>query len=539
MAIFSIVASCSHQSSMAELEKGFIHPPDSAKAYVWWHWLNGNVSREGISRDLEAMAEQGIGGASIFNLREQADPGPVIYGSEAWQRLVDHVFADAKRLGLQLSFQNCGGWATSGGPWVSPDQAMKKLIYGKVRVKGPQKFSGSLPRPVGFDGYYRDVVILAYPQHDQGPSRMRTALAEISCDNEILNKELIADENIITEAEITVRTDPVSLTFEFQSPFMDAVSSGHLYDKAMISAESFTSPAGDWRETPAGLKAYGDKAFCWGINGLKFRSYMHQADETYPGWQMNPWGIALNRKMPWWEHVAGYFKYLQRAQHMLRQGKFVADVLLFYSEGAPTDLNYAYGNDVLSYVPKGYKFDGCDRNTLLHRLVVKDKKLCLPNGAAYRLLVLPESLPCTPVLLAKIKDLVEAGATLYGPKPIHSPSLTDYPAADKKVKKLAKEIWGKDDGREIGTLWKPPYNIEISGFINPGRNTLRVEVANTWMNRIVGDLNRKTAKTYTWSNSTHHYHKDSPLSRSGLIGPVFLRFREIITISHESIRRKK
>jgi hypothetical protein len=165
------------------------------------------------------MAEQGIGGVSIFNLREQADPGPVIYGSAAWQRLVDHTFAEAKRLGLQLSFQNCGGWATSGGPWVSPDQAMKKLVYGKVRVKGPQKFSGSLPRAVGFDGYYRDVVILAYAQHDQGPSRMRTALAGIFCDNEILNKELMADENIITEAEIAVGTDPVSLTFEFQSPF--------------------------------------------------------------------------------------------------------------------------------------------------------------------------------------------------------------------------------------------------------------------------------------------------------------------------------
>ena len=137
---------------MAELEKGFIHPPDSAKPHVWWHWLNGNVSQEGISRDLEAMAEQGIGGVSIFNLREQADPGAVIYGSAAWQRLVDHTFAEAKRLGLQLSFQNCGGWATSGGPWVSPDQAMKKLVYGKVRVKGPQKFSGSLPRAVGFDG---------------------------------------------------------------------------------------------------------------------------------------------------------------------------------------------------------------------------------------------------------------------------------------------------------------------------------------------------------------------------------------------------
>jgi len=219
IAILSIVASCSHQPSMAELEKGFIHPPDSAKPHVWWHWLNGNVSQEGISRDLEAMAEQGIGGVSIFNLREQADPGPVIYGSAAWQRLVDHTFAEAKRLGLQLSFQNCGGWATSGGPWVSPDQAMKKLVYGKVRVKGPQKFSGSLPRAVGFDGYYRDVVILAYAQHDQGPSRMRTALAGIFCDNEILNKELMADENIITEAEIAVGTDPVSLTFEFQSPF--------------------------------------------------------------------------------------------------------------------------------------------------------------------------------------------------------------------------------------------------------------------------------------------------------------------------------
>ena len=84
------------------------------------------------------------------------------------------------------------------------------------------------------------------------------------------------------------------------------------------------------------------------------------------------------------------------------------------------------------------------------------------------------------------------------------------------------------NGKEIGTLWKDPYQLEISGFLIPGKNKLSVEVANTWTNRIIGDLNNKCGKKYTWSNSTSHYDKDSKLIRSGLIGPVKMRFSNII-----------
>ena len=85
-------------------------------------------------------------------------------------------------------------------------------------------------------------------------------------------------------------------------------------------------------------------------------------------------------------------------------------------------------------------------------------------------------------------------------------------------------------GKEVGTLWKPPFRLEIADNLNPGKNTLRIEVANTWVNRIIGDLNRRNGKAFTWSNSTRHYQKDSPLSKSGLLGPVVLRFSEIVEI---------
>jgi len=134
--LIALVVSCTHDPSVADLEKGFINPPDSARPSVWWHWLNENISKDGITRDLEAMAAQGLGGATIFNLGGQAVQGPATYGSDQWQECVNHAFAEAKRLGLELSFQNCGGWATSGGPWVTP---ASEISLFRLLNSGPQK----------------------------------------------------------------------------------------------------------------------------------------------------------------------------------------------------------------------------------------------------------------------------------------------------------------------------------------------------------------------------------------------------------------
>ena len=92
------------------LEKGFLHPPDSAKPQTWWHWMNGNISREGITADLEAMKRVGVGGAQIFNVDCGIPPGPVKFMSPEWIGMVKHAVSEADRLGLELCIHNCAGW---------------------------------------------------------------------------------------------------------------------------------------------------------------------------------------------------------------------------------------------------------------------------------------------------------------------------------------------------------------------------------------------------------------------------------------------
>jgi len=98
------------------IEQGFQNPPVAARPQTWWHWMNGNISREGITADLEAMADIGLGGANIFNVSCDIPVGPVNYLSPEWLGLVHHAASEAKRLKLELGIKNCAGWSTSGGP---------------------------------------------------------------------------------------------------------------------------------------------------------------------------------------------------------------------------------------------------------------------------------------------------------------------------------------------------------------------------------------------------------------------------------------
>ena len=84
----------------------------------------------------------------------------------------------------------------------------------------------------------------------------------------------------------------------------------------------------------------------------------------------------------------------------------------------------------------------------------------------------------------------------------------------------------------MGKPWKDPYRIEISGYLYPDKNKLLVDVANTWPNRIIGDLNSNSVKNYTWSNSTSHYNEDSKVIKSGLIGPVQIQFLGTLDINN-------
>lgn len=144
-------------------EQNFLQPPASAKPHTWWHWMNGNVSKEGITADLEAMQRVGIGGLQAFEVSNGIPAGPVAYMSPAWRGLMKHAITEADRLGLEFCLHNCAGWSSSGGPWITPEHAMQKVVFSEKRVKGPATFSDAVPPPEANENFYRDIAVLAFP----------------------------------------------------------------------------------------------------------------------------------------------------------------------------------------------------------------------------------------------------------------------------------------------------------------------------------------------------------------------------------------
>ena len=153
-------------ASTDPLETGFLNPPDSAKPQTWWHWMNGNITKAGLTADLEAMKQIGLGGATIVNVDCEIPRGPVNFMSPEWRDDFKFAVSEANRLGLELCVENCAGWSSSGGPWNTVTNAMQKVTTSEVRVSGPASFSAALPQPPTTLGFYRDIAVLAFPAPD-------------------------------------------------------------------------------------------------------------------------------------------------------------------------------------------------------------------------------------------------------------------------------------------------------------------------------------------------------------------------------------
>ena len=146
------------------LDALFANPPAGAHPHTWWHWCNGNVNKEGITLDLEAIQRIGVTGVQIFNVETFSVPaGPVLMGSPEWLALTKFAIQEADRLGLELAMQNCAGWSESGGPWITPEQSMQKVVWSATQIKGGAHFSGLLEQPNTIENYYRDIAVVAYP----------------------------------------------------------------------------------------------------------------------------------------------------------------------------------------------------------------------------------------------------------------------------------------------------------------------------------------------------------------------------------------
>jgi hypothetical protein len=610
----------------------FSTPPQSATPWVYWFWLNSNISREGITADLEAMHRVGIGGVLIMEVDQGIPVGPVPFASPKWRELFKFMVAEASRLGIEVDMNNDAGWNGSGGPWVKPEHAMQRVVWTETAVEG--QFDGALPQPQAVGNFYRDIAVLAFPtpaadtdakkryridhiegktalvretvapraeypavaadavvagdaivdltskldkqghltwnapagkwtllrightltgvvnapapksgeglecdklsreafdEHwaglmgkiiaDIGPEAgktltythidswengsqnwtpkmredfqkrrgydmlrwlpvmtgrvvnsleaserflwdLRKTISELNNDNYAGRAAELAHQHgmkLSIEAYGSGMFDDISYGGRADSPMGEfwiggsaietlkaMASAGHVYGRNVVGAESFTAvtEVAKWMNSPQTIKSLGDTAFCEGINRFVFHRYAMQPWlNRVPGMTMGPWGIHYERTETWWNQTGPWHQYLARCNYMLRQGLFVADICYLQTEDAPNGLAYA---------PRtAYAFDGCPPEVVLTSMKVEDGRLVLPDGMSYRLLVLPPSETMTPVLLAKIKELVEAGATVVGSKPLKSPSLSNAPKCDTELQQLVAEVWGDCDGKTV------------------------------------------------------------------------------------------
>src|ERR1700753_1129145 len=162
LAICFNARSQSHPSpDFTTIENKFANIPDSIQTSVYWYWISGNISKEGVVKDLEAMKKVGINRAFIGNIGLDNVPnGGVKMFSDEWWDILHTTLKTATRLNIQIGIFNGPGWSQSGGPWVKTGQSMRYLTSSEVMVKGPSILHKVLDQP---QKEFQDVKVLAYP----------------------------------------------------------------------------------------------------------------------------------------------------------------------------------------------------------------------------------------------------------------------------------------------------------------------------------------------------------------------------------------
>ena len=227
------------------LERGFQNPPDSAKPRTWWHWTGGNVTKDGITKDLEWMKRVGIGGMHLADVSSgsgQTVEKKIVFGTPEWLDAVRHAVSEADRLGLEMTIFSSAGWSETGGPWVKPEQAMKKLVWSETVVEGTRSFGGKLAQPPSNNGpirnlrtgggrggsgapppdptYYGDSAVLAYrtPADEVKMADLRP-LATTNAGP--IDAAALLDDDLNTAVTIAAPAGggPAWLQYEFAQPF--------------------------------------------------------------------------------------------------------------------------------------------------------------------------------------------------------------------------------------------------------------------------------------------------------------------------------
>jgi hypothetical protein len=209
--------------SVSALASAFANPPPAAGPGAYWYWLGGNVTREGITADLEAMRAAGIWTPMLFAIGKSGPDSPVRPPADAltplWWELVEHATAEAARLGLVLALNCCDGWATASGPWITPELSMQHVVWTEQIVAGGTRFDGILTRPRLKVDYYRDITTIAVPHPAQWDETSFTRRAKVSSNlpSKVSDVALLSDPDNALEVIDTLRAGWID--YSFDAPF--------------------------------------------------------------------------------------------------------------------------------------------------------------------------------------------------------------------------------------------------------------------------------------------------------------------------------
>ena len=327
---------------------------------------------------------------------------------------------------------------------------------------------------------------------------LRTTVSELMVDNYVAEFQKLCREaglRFTFESYTTTGNDLDAANFvdepmaefwtnrnEFKVTIKSMASAAHVNGRIIVGAESLTSDQKErWLLHPAKLKADADTQFASGVNRMVIHCYAAQRfPNRFPGLQMGPWGVHYERTNTWWEWSKPWHDYLTRCQHLLRQGKPVADVLVV----EPEEPLHRFSPTTLI----GYDYDACSASLFL-QTQVNDGRVVLPSGVSYRLLVMPKTETMTLARLAHLRKLAEDGASILGLPPKATPGLTGFPQADEDLRRMAAELWS--DSMPIRSVGKG----RIFSGVTPEAALAEMKIAPDlatdpslkWIHRTAGD----------------------------------------------------
>lgn len=178
--------------NFTKIQADFINPNAQNTLWCYWYWIGDDISKEGITKDLEAMKAAGIGGALIGNINPSEKDGKVPMLSEDWWSHMVHAVNEGKRIGVDIGVFNCPGWSQSGGPWVKPEMAMRYMTYSEISVAGGKTITAKMIKPTP---EFQDVYVLAFPSIELENQILSTSNSKISVTPNIKNESFLIDKD--------------------------------------------------------------------------------------------------------------------------------------------------------------------------------------------------------------------------------------------------------------------------------------------------------------------------------------------------------